>query len=141
MAETKRNWKTTIINIAVAAAIFTLVQVLISGGLLSGYQQINIFMVMINVILAVSLNLINGFTGQFSLGHAGFMSVGAYVAVIFTTLAGPYPFWIAIIAGALAAGLVGLLIGIPTLRLKGDYLAISTLGLGEIIKVILNNID
>ncbi|MGE5453832.1 MAG: branched-chain amino acid ABC transporter permease [Methylocystaceae bacterium] len=141
MAETKRNWKQTVINIAVAAAIFTLFQVLITGGLLSGYQQINLFMILINIILAVSLNLINGFTGQFSLGHAGFMSVGAYVAVIFTTLAGPLPFWIALLLGATAAGVMGLLIGIPTLRLRGDYLAIATLGLGEIIKVVLNNID
>ncbi|MGE5379870.1 MAG: branched-chain amino acid ABC transporter permease [Methylocystaceae bacterium] len=141
MQTSKRNWKLTIINIVAMAAVFTIVQLIISGGLITTYYQINLFMICINIILAVSLNLINGFTGQFSLGHAGFMSVGAYVSVIFTTLAGPFPFWLALLLGSLAAGFMGLLIGIPTLRLRGDYLAIATLGLGEIIKVVLNNID
>jgi branched-chain amino acid transport system permease protein len=111
----------------------------------------------INIILAVSLNLVNGYTGQFSLGHAGFMSVGAYTVAALTT-AGPYTvlpklaflgpvlsitvyFGGALIAGGIAAGLAGLLVGIPSLRLKGDYLAIVTLGFGEIIKVIIENVD
>jgi len=141
MVESKRSIKQTIINIIAMAVVFTVIQGLISGSLISGYYQINLFMICINIILAVSLNLINGFTGQFSLGHAGFMSVGAYVSVIFTTLTGPFPFWLAMLLGASAAGVMGILIGIPTLRLKGDYLAIATLGLGEIIKVVLNNID
>ncbi len=106
----------------------------------------------INIILAVSLNLINGFTGQFSLGHAGFMAVGAYAAGTLTT--GPGKAWIAaagvspavlfpfvLFAGGLAAAFVGLAVGAPSLRLKGDYLAIVTLGFGEIIKVILQNIE
>ena len=111
----------------------------------------------INIILAVSLNLVNGYTGQFSLGHAGFMSVGAYAAASFTTFgAGPFlgvlkplgPFMsvtiffgLALFIGGLAAGAAGLLVGIPSLRLKGDYLAIVTLGFGEIIKVIIENVD
>ena len=111
----------------------------------------------INIILAVSLNLVNGYTGQFSLGHAGFMSVGAYAAASFTTFgAGPFlgvlkplgPFMsvtiffgLALFFGGLAAGAAGLLVGIPSLRLKGDYLAIVTLGFGEIIKVIIENVD
>jgi len=110
----------------------------------------------INVILAVSLNLVNGYTGQFSLGHAGFMSVGAYAAACFTTfltgflhLLSPLGnfvstsvfFGLALFAGGLAAGITGLLVGIPSLRLKGDYLAIVTLGFGEIIKVIIENVD
>ena len=111
----------------------------------------------INIILAVSLNLVNGYTGQFSLGHAGFMSVGAYAAASFTTFAtapfmvvlgrlGPFLsvsifFGIALFLGGLAAGLAGLLVGIPSLRLKGDYLAIVTLGFGEIIRVIIENVD
>lgn len=106
----------------------------------------------INITLAVSLNLINGFTGQFSLGHAGFMAVGAYTAATLTTLfgskllplAGGHPwilFPIALYAGGLVAALAGLLVGVPSLRLKGDYLAIVTLGFGEIIRVILQNID
>ena len=102
----------------------------------------------INVILAVSLNLINGYTGQFSLGHAGFMAVGAYTAAVITNQFGdlnPFAagavFSGALLAGgALAAG-AGLLVGIPTLRLRGDYLAIVTLGFGEIIRVIFQNMQ
>src|ERR1043165_1281410 len=93
----------------------------------------------INIILAVSLNLVNGYTGQFSLGHAGFMSVGAYAAAWISAHCGG--FVPALLAGGLAAGLAGLLVGVPSLRLRGDYLAIVTLGFGEIIKVILQNVD
>jgi branched-chain amino acid transport system permease protein len=106
----------------------------------------------INIALAVSLNLINGFTGQFSLGHAGFMAIGAYSSAVLTTnyggkllpLCGGQTwifFPVALYAGGLAAALAGLLVGIPSLRLKGDYLAIVTLGFGEIIRVILQNIE
>jgi branched-chain amino acid transport system permease protein len=106
----------------------------------------------INITLAVSLNLINGYTGQFSLGHAGFMAVGAYVAAMLTTsfgavllpaLAGQQwlLFLLALLAGGLAAAVAGFIVGMPSLRLKGDYLAIVTLGFGEIIRVVLNNID
>jgi branched-chain amino acid transport system permease protein len=106
----------------------------------------------INITLAVSLNLINGYTGQFSLGHAGFMAVGAYASAILTTNFGPtllplvggqpwILFPLALLAGGLAAAIAGWLVGVPSLRLKGDYLAIVTLGFGEIIKVILQNID
>ncbi|OQY08126.1 MAG: branched-chain amino acid ABC transporter permease [Fusobacteriia bacterium 4572_132] len=99
--------------------------------------QIVIFMA-INIMLAVSLNLINGITGQFSLGHAGFMAVGAYASAI---LAKNYslPILLTILIGAILAGMVGVLIGFPVLRLKGDYLAIVTLGFGEIIRVIILN--
>ncbi len=106
----------------------------------------------INVTLAVSLNLINGYTGQFSLGHAGFMAIGAYAAALLTTsfgatllplLAGQawLLFLLALAAGGLLAALAGLVVGAPSLRLRGDYLAIVTLGFGEIIRVILQNID
>ena len=94
----------------------------------------------INIILAVSLNLINGFTGQLSLGHAGFMAVGAYASVIMTQMMGQ-PFIIGLLVACLAAALAGFIIGVPTLRLKGDYLAIATLAFGEIIRVTLQNID
>jgi branched-chain amino acid transport system permease protein len=111
-------------------------------------QIINLSLVY--VILTVSLNLINGFTGQFSIGHMGFAAVGAYISAILTTLVfkvapktvnGYVVFIFAMIIGGLAAALIGFLIGIPTLRLRGDYLAIVTLGFGEIIRVIINNID
>lgn len=104
----------------------------------------------INIVLAVSLNLINGHTGQFSLGHAGFMAVGAYVASSITLglaakIGGPaftpILFAAGLLAGGLAAAAAGLAVGIPSLRLRGDYLAIVTLGFGEIIRVILQTTD
>lgn len=109
----------------------------------------------INVILAVSLNLVNGITGQFSMGHAGFMSVGGYVSAYLTTryfsdlqiiglsadLSGDILFITALIVGGLASALLGYIVGLPSLRLKGDYLAIVTLGFGEIIRVVFLNID
>ena len=112
----------------------------------------------ISIILAVSLNLITGFTGQFSIGHAGFMAVGAYSSVFMTvyysdsaekwltsllgaTLAQSLVFLGVIIFGALVAALAGLVVGIPSLRLRGDYLAIVTLGFAEIIRIIILNID
>ncbi|MDT4897784.1 MAG: branched-chain amino acid transport system permease protein [Acidobacteriota bacterium] len=121
--------------------------------------QVDIWkMVGINIILAVSLNLINGFTGQFSIGHIGFMAIGAYssayLTVYFTQgweqqLAGMLGaqaaaaiiFTFVILMGALAAAVAGLVVGIPTLRLRGDYLAIATLGFAEIIRIIIVNIN
>ncbi len=106
----------------------------------------------INITLAVSLNLINGYTGQFSLGHAGFMAIGAYSSAFLTTNYGAkllplvggqtwILFPIALCVGGIVAAVAGLAVGIPSLRLKGDYLAIVTLGFGEIIRVILQNIE
>jgi len=104
----------------------------------------------INIILAVSLNLINGHTGQFSLGHAGFMAVGGYTAASITLAlskqltsmaAVPALFVFALLVGGLMAALVGLAVGVPSLRLKGDYLAIVTLGFGEIIRVVFQNME
>ena len=112
----------------------------------------------ISIILAVSLNLITGYTGQFSIGHAGFMAVGAYSSVFMTvyysegleraltslvgaTVAQTLVFLVVIIVGALVAALAGLVVGIPSLRLRGDYLAIVTLGFAEIIRIIILNID
>ncbi len=108
----------------------------------------------INITLAVSLNLINGHTGQFSLGHAGFMAVGAYTAAAMTMFAAPHVipatapaivsmlwFLLALLAGGLVAAAAGLLVGAPSLRLKGDYLAIVTLGFGQIIAVVFRNIE
>ena len=104
----------------------------------------------VSIILATSLNLVNGFTGQFSIGHAGFMSVGAYVSAAITTVffhdfytspTGAYFFFVPLLAGALAAAFMGYLVGLPSLRLKGDYLAIVTLGFGEIIRVVFLNLE
>jgi branched-chain amino acid transport system permease protein len=117
------------------------------SGRINEYYMEVAFKVGISIILAVSLNLVNGYTGQFSLGHAGFMSVGAYTAAAITLHAGVTGnvatnavFFGALLAGGIMASLAGLLVGIPSLRLKGDYLAIVTLGFGEIIRVIFTNI-
>jgi branched-chain amino acid transport system permease protein len=102
----------------------------------------------IALILALSLNLVNGCAGQFSLGHAGFMGVGAYTSATLTSVITFLPFFqtnlgvgVAIVIGGLVAGLAGYLVGLPSLRLKGDYLAIVTLGFGEIIRIVFLNID
>ena len=100
----------------------------------------------IAIIMAVSLNLINGYTGQFSLGHAGFMAVGGYTAgklslVISATGDAAWSLPLGLIAGGAMAAVAGLIVGIPSLRLKGDYLAIVTLGFGEIIRVLLQNME
>lgn len=98
----------------------------------------------IAIILATSLNLINGHTGQFSLGHAGFMAVGGYFAAWISLEIGEGAIWyfpLSLLAGGLLAALVGLLVGVPSLRLRGDYLAIVTLGFGEIIRVIAQNTE
>ena len=131
--------------IAIVAAVIT--------GL--GADQMNLYYrgviidIGIAIILAVSLNLINGHTGQFSLGHAGFMSVGAYVSAMITLAAQKsmgaevlaWMFLPALLVGGLVAALAGLLVGIPSLRLRGDYLAIVTLSFGEIIRVIFQNVE
>lgn len=111
------------------------------------YIQLIILFLFVNAIMGMSLNLVNGYTGQFSLGHAGFVAVGAYFTAYMTTkfpvpagiLSLPY-FILISLGGGIAAGLFGYLVGLPSLRLKGDYLAIVTLGFGEIIRVSLNNI-
>jgi branched-chain amino acid transport system permease protein len=139
-----------------SVAFYAIVQVLSMLGIFNGYMMIIINKSLIYVILAVSLNLINGITGQFSLGHMGFAAVGAYVSGTITTLifklraprefgldALPpeLVFFCAIVVGGLVAAFIGVLIGFPSLRLKGDYLAIVTLGFGEIIKSVINGID
>ena len=108
---------------------------------LNDYLQLLSLYVAINIILATSLNLINGFTGLFSLGHAGFMAVGAYTSAICSMHFPQIPLFLCPIFGGIAAGFCGLLVGTPTLRLRGDYLAIVTLGFGEIIRVIVLNLE
>lgn len=121
-------------------AIFAVLEGTMTAGLVGSFWKLNITLIGINIILAASLNLINGYTGQFSLGHAGFMAVGAYIGVILTTNF-HLPLIVAMIAGGAAAAFLGALIGLPTLRLSGDYLAIATLGLGEIIRIVIMNIQ
>jgi len=94
----------------------------------------------INIILALGLNIITGVTGQLSMGHAGFMSLGAYTSAILS-MQFACPFWLSLLAGALVAAFFGFLIGIPTLRLEGDYLAMVTIGFAEIIRVFFLNFE
>ena len=132
-----------ILNLCVFAALvafYFIVDIGIKQGKITPFQQINLVLLGINIILAVSLNLITGFTGQLALGHAGFMAIGAYVSGVLTVKLGQ-PFLLALLAGALASGIMGILLGTPTLRLRGDYLAIATLGFAEIVRGVLINID
>jgi branched-chain amino acid transport system permease protein len=117
-------------------------------GVLDSSWSFILAMAGINIILAVSLNIVNGFTGQFSIGHAGFMAVGAYTAakIVMATHhlalgsgAEQLIFFGALVAGMITAAVTGFLVGMPSLRLRGDYLAIVTLGFNEIIRVIIEN--
>jgi len=134
------RWRNNLIVIALLALVYFGVDYALDHRLLKSVHQVNLYWMGINIILAVSLNLIVGFTGQLALGHAGFMAVGAYVSAVFTLKLGQ-PYLLAVLAGSLAAGLVGIVIGLPTLRLRGDYLAIATLGFGEIVRGLLVNIE
>jgi branched-chain amino acid transport system permease protein len=131
------------------AAVFTALVVSYFSAHFNRYYLGLVIDVGISIILAVSLNLINGHTGQFSLGHAGFMAVGGYTAAklsleastLLPPAAAPVLFVVALLAGGLMAALVGLAVGVPSLRLRGDYLAIVTLGFGEIIRVVFQNME
>ncbi len=135
-SKTKKDLKV----LGLCMALFAVVQVLINLDIIGPFWELNLVLIGINIILASSLNLINGFTGQFSIGHAGFMAVGAYVSAVLSVKF-ELPFILAILGSAASAGLLGFMIGLPTLRLKGDYLAIATLGLGEIIRICILNIQ
>lgn len=143
-----------VINLVLTVALWAVLALLIKVGVITNYWTGILITVGINIILAVSLNVATGYLGQLPLGHAGFMAVGAYAGGIFmkatplaqllkegnTGAAVPYIILALLISGVVA-GIFGVIIGIPALRLKGDYLAIITLGFGEIIRVILTNID
>ena len=133
-----------LINTLLAAAAYLLLTSLISGGVLNRYQANLLIPVGYNIILAVSLNLSCGYLGQLPLGHAGFMSVGAYTAALFTMAVDLPPMLemgLGLLLGGLVAAVFGFIIGLPALRLRGDYLAIITLGFGEIIRVLILNMS
>lgn len=137
----KNKWLEQAVKWIVLVLFYAMVQILISVNIINDYIFSTFVTICINIILAVSLNLITGFTGQFSLGHAGFMSIGAYTCAIITLR---YPtiwgFIAGVLLGAVFAAIVGIFVGLPTLRLKGDYLAIATLGMAEIIKILFRNV-
>ncbi len=127
-------------NLLLVALLYAVFAVPIAGGSINRYYSGILIMICINVILTVSLNLVSGFLGQLVLGHAGFMSVGAYAAALFAMHSGLPPavsFPLGLALGGLTAALFGFCIGVPALRLHGDYLAIITLGFGEIIRVLI----
>ena len=143
MADAKTT-KSNLITYGMVLAAYLIVQGMIAGNLLSNLMQGLLVPLCVYIILALSLNLTVGILGELSLGHAGFMCIGAFTSAAFTkatmdtfTNAG-LRFFVALIIGAVCAGIFGFLIGIPVLRLKGDYLAIVTLAFGEIIKNIIN---
>jgi len=137
--------KKTIFNIAIMLLAYALVFVLINSGLLSRQYKSLIVPICVNIMLAVSLNLVTGFLGELSLGHAGFMSIGAYTSALISINTSFLPpvlsFFIALVCGCILAAVFGFLIGVPVLRLRGDYLAIVTLAFGEIIKSIINYLN
>ena len=127
-------------------AAYVVLQLLVSGGMVSSSMKGMLVPICAYVVMAISLNLVVGVSGELSLGHAGFMSVGAFMGVTTATVlqefvaSAPMRLAAAILVGAVFAGIAGFLIGIPVLRLRGDYLAIVTLAFGEIIKSIFNNL-
>ncbi|VKQ78049.1 branched-chain amino acid ABC transporter permease [Streptococcus pneumoniae] len=136
----KENLKVNILWLLLLLAGYSLISVLVSVGVLNLFYVQILQQIGINIILAVGLNLIVGFSGQFSLDHAGFMAIGAYAAAIIGSKSPTYgAFFGAMLVGALLSGAVALLVGIPTLRLKGDYLAVATLGVSEIIRIFIIN--
>lgn len=137
----KRTGAFYLTNLLLTVVLFVVLYLLIDGKVLTGRYTTLITLVCVNVILAVSLNLVTGILGQLVLGHAGFMLVGAYASALFTKNVGmalPISFPISLVLAGLLAALFGVIIGIPALRLRGDYLAIITLGFGEIIRVLAN---
>lgn len=137
----KKNLKYNLIWLAIMIAGYIIINVLELTGIIGQFAETTLVLIGINIILATGLNLIIGFSGQFSLGHAGFMAIGAYVCALITTaIPNALGMILGLIAGAIFSGIVALIVGIPTLRLNGDYLAIATMGVAEIIRIILNNL-
>ena len=138
----KQVWK----NIGIILISYIAVTLLLNSGLLNRQYTSLLVPIAINVMLAVSLNLVTGFLGELSLGHAGFMSIGAYTGALISLNLGktgilpePVAFAAAVLCGGIVAAVFGFLIGVPVLRLRGDYLAITTLAFGEIIKSVINS--
>lgn len=134
------NKKNFIINILGVSILFIVINILIQSGMINSYISGILILVCINIVLAISLNITAGCLGQMALGHAGFMSIGAYTAALFTKsnlIPGVGGYVLALILGGLVAMIIGVIIGIPALRLRGDYLAILTLAFCEIIRVLI----
>ncbi|MBU1020200.1 MAG: branched-chain amino acid ABC transporter permease, partial [Firmicutes bacterium] len=150
----KLTLSTVFINLAVVTVIFIVLNTLINTGILNRYYSTIIVLVLVAIVMSASLNIATGFLGQLVLGHAGFMAIGAYTAALIGIALNPIItdgflfisrnlviFLISASAAALTASLAGLLVGTPALRLRGDYLGIMTLGFGEIVRIIITNVE
>lgn len=121
---------------------FVVLTILMKVGIIGSYYAITLYNIFINIILAVSLNLVIGVCGQFSLGHAGFMCIGAYCAgIMVKMMPNMTGLAIGVLIGFVLSTIVALIVSIPTLRLKGDYLAIATLGFAEIVRILVQNME
>lgn len=138
----KRIHKTSMAWLIIIVTFFAILYSLIQVGIINNYYRLTLITIMLNIIYAVGLNLILGVAGQFSLGHAGFIAIGAYsTAIITKSMTNDFlGLFVGMGVGIILSIVVALLVGIPTLRLKGDYLAIATLGVSEIIRVLINNL-
>jgi inner-membrane translocator len=139
---TKKKGK-IIKNVILIVVVYALITILLKGGMLNRQYRSLLVPIGVNIMLAVSLNLVTGFLGELSLGHACFMSIGAYTSSLTSiylvhSLPASIGFAISLLVGGIVAAVFGLLIGIPVLRLNGDYLAIVTLAFGEIVKSVIN---
>ena len=144
MKNLNKTTKDNLITYGMVIAVYIIVEILLKAGMISSLLQGLLVPLCVYVVLAVSLNLVVGISGELSLGHAGFMCVGAFAGAFFSNSVkdvitmGGVRIFLALLIGAAAAAVFGLLIGIPVLRLRGDYLAIVTLAFGEIIKNVVN---
>lgn len=139
----RKSTKSNLITFGIVIGFYLVIQLISAMGLLSSSLSGQLVPICAYVILAVSLNLTVGILGELSLGHAGFMSVGAFSGtIVWTTLYGQVPNWLglllAFVVGGVVAGVFGFIVGVPVLRLSGDYLAIVTLAFGEIVKNVMN---
>ena len=152
MTNRKEKFRGSLINFAGLIVLFLLLIAIMESGIISGYVRGILVQCCFVIVMVTSLNLVMGFLGQLALGHAGFMAVGAYTSALLAKAlinnnilaAGPGSdillFLICMAGGGLIAAVFGVLVGIPALRLRGDYLAIITLGFGEIIRVVIQNL-
>lgn len=146
MMKRKKTSIKNYITYAIALGAFAVMMVLIATGNATRHLQSMLVPICINIVLAASLNLVVGILGELSLGHAGFMSVGAYAGCLFSLymqeiLPTAVRFPLAMLVGGLVAAAFGVLVGVPVLRLRGDYLAIVTLAFGEIIRSVIINLN
>jgi len=136
----KKNLKVNLIWLALIVALFALLKLAEVTGLMNMYYVRILIGIGIAVLMGLGTNLVLGFTGQFTLGQAGFMAIGAYATAIMTSKTPTYDsFYLSIVVGVILAAIVAIIFGLPTLRLKGDYLAIATLGMAEIIRKLIEN--